>query len=76
MFNLEEDGNEEGLTHFGQSLGDMEKFDDIPLSDEELVEGEAKWVSKIEFQFSLNFRGYWRNSFWWIFEEEEDNLTT
>lgn len=37
MFNLEdgEDGNEEGLTHFGQSLGDMEKFDDVQLSSEE-----------------------------------------
>ena len=51
MFNLEEDGNEEGLTHFGQSLGDMEKFDDIPLSDEELVEGEAKWVFRENFNF-------------------------
>ena len=30
-YNLEEE--EEGLTHFGQSLGDMEKFDDIQLSD-------------------------------------------
>lgn len=37
MFNLEdgEDGNEEGLTHFGQSLGDMERFDDVQLSSEE-----------------------------------------
>ena len=40
MFNLEEDGNEEGLTHFGQALGDMEKFNDIQLSDEEVEEGE------------------------------------
>ena len=33
-FNLgDEDTNEEGLTHFGQSLGDMEKFDEVQLSD-------------------------------------------
>ena len=46
MFNLEEeDGNEEGLTHFGQSLGDMEKFDDVQLSDEE-VEEEGELIAQ------------------------------
>ena len=37
-FNLEDEDNEEGLTHFGQSLGDVEKFDDIQLSDGEMEE--------------------------------------
>ena len=37
-FNLEDD--EEGLTHYGRSLGDMERFDEIEVSDEEeTVEG-------------------------------------
>lgn len=42
MFNLEdgEGANEEGLTHFGQSLGDLEKFDDVQLSEEEEEEGK------------------------------------
>ena len=35
-YNLEE---EEDLTHYGQSLGDMERFDDIQLSEEEMEEG-------------------------------------
>lgn len=39
MFNLEDDDNEEGLTHFGQSLGDMEKFDDVQVSDGSADEG-------------------------------------
>ena len=41
MFNLEdgEEANEEGLTHFGQCLGDMERFDHVQLSSEEEEEG-------------------------------------
>ena len=39
VFNLEDD-NEEGLTHFGQSIGDMERFDHIELSEDEHAEGE------------------------------------
>ena len=35
-YNLDE---EEELTHFGQSLGDMERFDDVQLSEEEVEEG-------------------------------------
>ena len=35
-YNLDE---EEELTHYGQSLGDMERFDDIQLSEEEVEEG-------------------------------------
>ena len=41
MFNLNDE--EDNLTHYGQSIGDMEKFDDIILSDEE-VKGEGSWV--------------------------------
>ena len=39
LFNLN-DEEEEGLTHFGRSLGDMDKFDDPILSDVEQEEGE------------------------------------
>ena len=35
-YNLDE---EEELTHYGQSLGDMERFDDVQLSEEEVEEG-------------------------------------
>ena len=45
MFNLEEE--EEGLTHYGQSLGDMKHFNELQLSSGE-EEGEGKplrdWV--------------------------------
>ena len=40
-YNLDE---EEELTHYGQSLGDMERFDDIQLSEEEVEEGVCKCV--------------------------------
>lgn len=36
VFNLNDE--EDNLTHYGQSIGDMEKFDDIILSDEEVKE--------------------------------------
>lgn len=43
MFNLGSDDDEEGLTHFGHSLGDIKRFDDLQLtSDEEDYEGEGK----------------------------------
>ena len=51
MFNLEEDGNEEGLTHFGQALGDREKFHDISQSDEEMAEGESIGSKRETFAF-------------------------
>lgn len=35
-YNLDE---EEELTHYGQSLGDMERFDDVQFSEEEVEEG-------------------------------------
>ena len=38
-YNLDE---EDELTHYGQSLGDMESFDDVQLSEEEMEEGG--WV--------------------------------
>lgn len=43
LFNLD-DAEEEGLTHYGQSLNDMDDFDDIRLSDEEenLPEGKLR----------------------------------
>ncbi|CAI8041277.1 Nucleolar protein 14 [Geodia barretti] len=44
-FSLEDNDNEEGLTHFGQSLGDMEKFDGIQLSDGE----EEEDISQTHF---------------------------
>lgn len=34
MFNLD-DAEEEGLTHYGRSLNDLDEYDDIHLSDEE-----------------------------------------
>ena len=40
LFNLEEEEGE-GLTHYGQSLGDMERFDDIQISEGEEEEGRA-----------------------------------
>ena len=40
MFNLEEE-EEEGLTHYGQSLGDMQHFNELQLSSGE-EEGEGK----------------------------------
>ena len=42
---MEEDGNEEGLTHFGQSLGDIEKFSDVQLSDDDVEKGVSYSVS-------------------------------
>ena len=39
-YNLDE---EEELTHYGQSLGDMERFDDVQLSEEEVEEGVWGW---------------------------------
>lgn len=41
MFNLSDD-DEEGLTHYGQSIGDMERFDHIELSEDEMEEGKEK----------------------------------
>lgn len=42
-FNLKDtDDNDNTLTHFGQSIGDIEKFDSIGLSDEEIEEGDAQ----------------------------------
>ena len=38
-FNLEDE--EEGLTHYGQSIGDMETFDEVQISEDE-VEGIRK----------------------------------
>ena len=37
MFNLED----EELTHLGQSLGDVEAFDDVRLSDDEDDQGDG-----------------------------------
>ena len=34
LFNLN-DEEEDQLTHFGQSVGEMERFDDVLLSDED-----------------------------------------
>lgn len=48
MFNLE-DGDEDGLTHFGQSLGDLEKYDDVQLSGGDEEEGRS--VSKCVLPF-------------------------
>ena len=44
MFNLD-DAEEEGLTHYGRSLNDLDEYDDIHLSDEE---------SEYLFSFCLN----------------------
>ena len=43
-YNLDE---EEELTHYGQSLGDMERFDDIQLSEEEVEEGVCVCEGKV-----------------------------
>ena len=43
LFNLNDEEEEEGgggLTHYGRSLSEMDKFDDPILSDEETQEGE------------------------------------
>ena len=40
MFNLEEEEGE-GLTHYGQSLGDMTHFNDLQLSSGE-EDGEGR----------------------------------
>lgn len=39
LYNLD-DGEEEGLTHYGKSLNDLDDYDDIHLSDE-----EGEWLS-------------------------------
>lgn len=50
VFNLNED---EELTHFGQSLAEMEKFNDVVNSDDEseergLLSGKTKVVTVID----------------------------
>lgn len=48
MYNLNE---EEELTHYGQSLAEMEKFNDIVNSDDE---SEEKGLLSGEYCLSLN----------------------
>ena len=64
-YNLDE---EEELTHYGQSLGDMERFDDIQLSEEEVEEGVCVCVcvcvGKVrgdtqDMCMDLFYRGHW-----------------
>ena len=43
LFNLNDD--EDVLTHYGQAVGQMDKFDDVVLTDEEAMEeGETRPV--------------------------------
>ncbi len=44
LFNLSDDDGE-GLTHYGQSIGDMERFDHIELSGDEMEDGKKIQVS-------------------------------
>ena len=46
QFNLEEEEEEE-LTHYGRSLGEVGSFDDIQLSEEEMEEGELHLKSRL-----------------------------
>lgn len=47
-FNLGDDDNEEeGLTHLGQSLSEIEKFDDPVISDDDYYSDEGEGVGKI-----------------------------
>ena len=50
MFSLKDD--EEGLTHYGQSIGGMEKFDHIELSENELEDGKTRHYSSLFFTTS------------------------
>lgn len=48
-FSLEDaNGDDNRLTHFGQSIGDMTEFDSIGLSDEEVEGGKASPFHNIE----------------------------
>lgn len=49
MFNLSDDDDDEGLTHYGQSIGDIERFDQIELSGDEMDEGKNKTTSDRRF---------------------------
>ncbi len=44
LFTLNDD-DEEGLTHYGRSIGGMEKFDHIELSENELEDGKKTQCS-------------------------------
>ena len=59
------------LTHYGQAVGEMDRFDEVQLSDEEeLAEGE-KWCDEsLICCFNFFARGYWGDSLWWVYEEE------
>ena len=76
---MEDDDNEEGLTHFGQSLGDMEKFDDIQLSDGGEEEGIVSYVSNgygygvlTEDISKTHFGGFLKRKKRGVTEEEEE----
>ncbi|GCC20921.1 nucleolar protein 14 [Chiloscyllium punctatum] len=51
IYNLNED---EDLTHYGQSLADIEKFNDVPDSDDEM---EEKGLLSAEFTAAAHFGG-------------------
>lgn len=73
LFSLNE--GEDQLTHYGQSVEDMEDFDDVLLSDAEEQEEGAKARQDHLILTCLCCicygRGYRGDSFWWLFEEEE-----
>lgn len=46
LFNLD-DAEEEGLTHYGRSLNDLDNYDDIRLSDEEGAEDGGEYARRL-----------------------------